>query len=69
MCQILLSGQNFKQQCKGSIWGSCGNVASVMKALFISYSCISYFGHTCPKLKLDIISRLTKITNNCATQD
>ena len=28
--------------------GCCGNVARVRKALFISYSCISYFGDACP---------------------
>ena len=29
------------------------------KAPFISYFCISYFGHACPKLNLVLISLLT----------
>ena len=41
-----------------SIFGCCGNVASVSKAPFISYSRVSYFGHACPKLNLVLISRL-----------
>ena len=35
--------------------GSCGHVASVPKAPFISYSRISYFGHACPKLNFVLI--------------
>ena len=37
----------------------CGNIASVPKVPFISYSRIPYFGHVCPKLNLVLISRLT----------
>ena len=48
------------------ISGCCGNVASVPKAPFISYSRISYFGHACPKLNLLLVSRLT---GKCATQN
>ena len=48
---------------------SCGNVASVLKAPFISYSCISYFGHACLKLNLVLISHLTMLTGKCATQN
>ena len=43
----------------------CGNVESVPKAPFISYSRISHFGHECPKLNFVLISRLTA---KCATQ-
>ena len=39
--------------------GCCGNVASVPKAPYISYSRISYFGHACPKLNFVFISLLT----------
>ena len=46
------------------IFGCFGNVASVPKAPFISYSRIFYFGHTCPKLNFVVISRLT---GKCAT--
>ena len=35
------------------------NVASVPKTTFISYSCISYFGHSCLKLNIIIIYLLT----------
>ena len=44
----------------------CGNVASVPKAPFISYSRISYFGHACPKLNFVPSPRLT---GKCATQN
>ena len=48
-----------------SILGCCGNVASVPKTLFISYSCMSYFGHVC--LKLDILL-LSIVTGECASK-
>ena len=48
------------------ILGCFGNVASVPKAPVISYSCISYFGHACLKLKFALISRLT---GKCTTQN
>ena len=48
------------------IFGCCGNVESVPKALFISYSRISPFGHVCPKLNFGLISRST---GKCAAQN
>ena len=36
------------------------------KAPFISYSCISYFGHAC--LNLNIVS-ISLLTGKCATQN
>ena len=46
--------------------GCCVNVAIMPNAPFISYSCISYFGHACPKLNIVLISCLT---GKCATQN
>ena len=46
--------------------GRCGRVASEPKNPFITYSCISYFGHACLKLNYVLISLLT---GKCATQN
>ena len=43
----------------------CGNATSLPKTRFISYSCISYFGHACLKLNLVLF---TFLIGKCATQ-
>ena len=48
------------------MFGCCGNVASVPKTPFISYSHISYFEHAWPKLNFVFISQLAR---KCATQN
>ena len=45
-----------------------GNVASVPKALCISYSRISYFGHACPKINI-VLVLISRLTGKCATQN
>ena len=49
--------------------GWCGNVASVPKTPFNSYSCISELGHAYLKINLVLISLLTGKYSLCATQE
>ena len=44
-----------RQNCSSLNFDYCGNVASVPKTPFMSYSCISYFGHACLKLRLTLL--------------